>query len=70
MALLKCALTPDNPRTPCLLTPSAVKVDCLSINCSPVKTVIDDLIQKLFDLLVLSLKKSIQSKALCITLCV
>ncbi|XP_030099868.1 cytoplasmic dynein 2 heavy chain 1 isoform X1 [Mus musculus] len=41
--------------------PSAVKVDCLNINCSPVKTVIDDLIQKLFDLLVLSLKKSIQT---------
>lgn len=44
--------------------PSAVKVDCLNINCSPVKTVIDDLIQKLFDLLVLSLKKSIQNFAL------
>ncbi|PNI44695.1 DYNC2H1 isoform 3 [Pan troglodytes] len=41
--------------------PSAVKVDCLNINCNPVKTVIDDLIQKLFDLLVLSLKKSIQA---------
>uniref|UniRef100_A0A8C2QHF6 Cytoplasmic dynein 2 heavy chain 1 n=1 Tax=Cricetulus griseus TaxID=10029 RepID=A0A8C2QHF6_CRIGR len=41
--------------------PSAVRVDCLNINCSPVKTVIDDLIQKLFDMLVLSLKKSIQT---------
>ncbi|XP_034521541.1 LOW QUALITY PROTEIN: cytoplasmic dynein 2 heavy chain 1 [Ailuropoda melanoleuca] len=41
--------------------PSAVKVDCLNINCNPVKTVIDDLIQKLFDILVLSLKKSIQA---------
>ncbi|KAL4829789.1 hypothetical protein H8958_009079 [Nasalis larvatus] len=41
--------------------PSAVKVDCLNINCNPVKTVIDDLIQKLFDLLVLSLRKSIQA---------
>nr|KAF6324413.1 dynein cytoplasmic 2 heavy chain 1 [Myotis myotis] len=41
--------------------PSAVKVDCLNINCSPVKTVIDDLIQKLFDVLVLSLKKSVQA---------
>ncbi|KAF4008811.1 hypothetical protein G4228_000485 [Cervus hanglu yarkandensis] len=41
--------------------PSAVKVDCLNINCNPVKTVIDDLIQKLFDMLVLSLKKSIQA---------
>ncbi|KAB1272094.1 Cytoplasmic dynein 2 heavy chain 1 [Camelus dromedarius] len=42
--------------------PSAVKVDCLNINCNPVKTVIDDLIQKLFDTLVLSLKKSIQAR--------
>ncbi|MXQ96699.1 hypothetical protein E5288_WYG013272 [Bos mutus] len=41
--------------------PSAVKVDCLNINCNPVKTVIDDFIQKLFDMLVLSLKKSIQA---------
>ncbi|KAG8523219.1 Cytoplasmic dynein 2 heavy chain 1, partial [Galemys pyrenaicus] len=41
--------------------PSAVKVDCLNINCNPVKTVIDDLIQKLFDMLILSLKKSIQA---------
>ncbi|KAF5921105.1 hypothetical protein HPG69_018505 [Diceros bicornis minor] len=41
--------------------PSAVKVDCLNINCNPVKTVIDDLIQKLFDMLVLSLRKSIQA---------
>ncbi|XP_040316731.1 cytoplasmic dynein 2 heavy chain 1 [Herpailurus yagouaroundi] len=41
--------------------PSAVKVDCLNINCNPVKTVIDDLIQKLFDTLVLSLKKCIQA---------
>lgn len=41
---------------------SAVKVDCLNINCSPVKTVVDDLIQKLFDTLVVSLKKSLQGK--------
>ncbi|XP_077915202.1 cytoplasmic dynein 2 heavy chain 1 isoform X5 [Halichoerus grypus] len=41
--------------------PSVVKVDCLNINCNPVKNVIDDLIQKLFDTLVLSLKKSIQA---------
>ncbi|XP_038617598.1 cytoplasmic dynein 2 heavy chain 1 [Tachyglossus aculeatus] len=41
--------------------PSTVKVDCLNINCNPVKTVIDDLIQKLFDALVLSLRKSIQA---------
>ncbi|XP_072467338.1 cytoplasmic dynein 2 heavy chain 1 isoform X1 [Notamacropus eugenii] len=41
--------------------PSTVKVDCLNINCNPVKTVIDDLIQKLFDVLVVSLRKSIQA---------
>ncbi|XP_023565248.1 cytoplasmic dynein 2 heavy chain 1 [Octodon degus] len=41
--------------------PSTVMVDCLKINCNPVKAVIDDLIQKLFDMLVLSLKKSIQA---------
>uniref|UniRef100_A0A8C5PRQ6 Dynein cytoplasmic 2 heavy chain 1 n=1 Tax=Leptobrachium leishanense TaxID=445787 RepID=A0A8C5PRQ6_9ANUR len=40
--------------------PSTIKVDCMTINCNPVKTVIDDLIQKLFDSLLISLKKSIQ----------
>ncbi|XP_043928516.1 cytoplasmic dynein 2 heavy chain 1 isoform X1 [Protopterus annectens] len=39
--------------------PSTIKVDCITINCNPVKTVVDDLIQKLFDALVLSLRKSI-----------
>ncbi|XP_038236236.1 cytoplasmic dynein 2 heavy chain 1 isoform X1 [Dermochelys coriacea] len=41
--------------------PSTIKIDCLIVNCNPVKTVIDDLIQKLFDVLVLSLRKSIQA---------
>ncbi|XP_053561557.1 cytoplasmic dynein 2 heavy chain 1 [Bombina bombina] len=41
--------------------PSVIKVDCMTINCSPVKSVIDDLIQKLFDSLLISLKKSIQA---------
>ncbi|XP_077154625.1 cytoplasmic dynein 2 heavy chain 1 isoform X4 [Ranitomeya variabilis] len=41
--------------------PSVIKIDCLTINCSPVKAVIDDLIQKLFDSLLISLKKSIQA---------
>ncbi|XP_073414467.1 cytoplasmic dynein 2 heavy chain 1 isoform X2 [Dendrobates tinctorius] len=41
--------------------PSVVKIDCLTINCCPVKDVIDDLIQKLFDSLLISLKKSIQA---------
>ncbi|XP_068122972.1 cytoplasmic dynein 2 heavy chain 1 isoform X2 [Hyperolius riggenbachi] len=40
--------------------PSTIKIDCMTINCNPVKAVIDDLIQKLFDSLVISLKKSIQ----------
>ncbi|XP_069495113.1 cytoplasmic dynein 2 heavy chain 1 isoform X2 [Ambystoma mexicanum] len=41
--------------------PSTIKVDCITVNCNPVKTVIDDLIQKLFDALLASLKKSIQA---------
>ncbi|XP_018422828.1 PREDICTED: cytoplasmic dynein 2 heavy chain 1 [Nanorana parkeri] len=41
--------------------PSTMKVDCMTINCNPVKTIIDDLIQKLFDALVISLKRSIQA---------
>uniref|UniRef100_A0A3P9QAB0 Cytoplasmic dynein 2 heavy chain 1 n=1 Tax=Poecilia reticulata TaxID=8081 RepID=A0A3P9QAB0_POERE len=40
--------------------PSQEKVDCITVNCDPVKATIDDLIQRLFDLLLLSLKKSIQ----------
>ncbi|XP_038123892.1 cytoplasmic dynein 2 heavy chain 1 [Cyprinodon tularosa] len=40
--------------------PSQEKVDCITVNCEPVKTTIDDLIQRLFDMLLLSLKKSIQ----------
>ncbi|MGH0159576.1 UNVERIFIED_CONTAM: hypothetical protein FKN15_075087 [Acipenser sinensis] len=41
--------------------PSTAKVDCITINCNPVKAVIDDLIQRLFDALLLSLRKSIQA---------
>ncbi|XP_056229968.1 cytoplasmic dynein 2 heavy chain 1 isoform X2 [Seriola aureovittata] len=40
--------------------PSQEKVDCITVNCEPVKAIIDDLIQRLFDMLLLSLKKSIQ----------
>uniref|UniRef100_A0A670IVV3 Dynein cytoplasmic 2 heavy chain 1 n=1 Tax=Podarcis muralis TaxID=64176 RepID=A0A670IVV3_PODMU len=40
--------------------PSTVKVDCIIVNCNPVKSMIDDLIQKLYDVLVMSLRKSIQ----------
>ncbi|KAG7470921.1 hypothetical protein MATL_G00119020 [Megalops atlanticus] len=41
--------------------PSTEKVDCITVNCDPVKAVIDDLIQKLFDALLMSLRKSIQA---------
>uniref|UniRef100_A0AAQ5YAS5 Dynein heavy chain tail domain-containing protein n=1 Tax=Amphiprion ocellaris TaxID=80972 RepID=A0AAQ5YAS5_AMPOC len=40
--------------------PSQEKVDCITVNCEPVKAVIDDLVQRLFDMLLLSLRKSIQ----------
>ncbi|XP_017286523.1 cytoplasmic dynein 2 heavy chain 1 isoform X3 [Kryptolebias marmoratus] len=40
--------------------PSQEKVDCIIVNCEPVKATIDDLIQRLFDMLLLSLRKSIQ----------
>lgn len=41
-------------------SPSQEKVDCVTVNCEPVKAVIDDLIQRLFDMLLLSLRRSIQ----------
>uniref|UniRef100_A0A8B9E7P0 Cytoplasmic dynein 2 heavy chain 1 n=1 Tax=Anser cygnoides TaxID=8845 RepID=A0A8B9E7P0_ANSCY len=41
--------------------PSIIKIDCLTVNCNPVKTAIDDFIQKFYDVLVLSLRKSIQA---------
>uniref|UniRef100_A0A7N9ATV1 Cytoplasmic dynein 2 heavy chain 1 n=1 Tax=Mastacembelus armatus TaxID=205130 RepID=A0A7N9ATV1_9TELE len=40
--------------------PSQEKIDCITVNCEPVKAVIEDLIQKLFDILLSSLRKSIQ----------
>ncbi|XP_037123246.1 cytoplasmic dynein 2 heavy chain 1 isoform X1 [Syngnathus acus] len=40
--------------------PSQEKVDCVTVNCEPLKAAIDGLIQKLFDLLLMSLRKSIQ----------
>nr|XP_023648221.1 cytoplasmic dynein 2 heavy chain 1 isoform X1 [Paramormyrops kingsleyae]XP_023648222.1 cytoplasmic dynein 2 heavy chain 1 isoform X1 [Paramormyrops kingsleyae] len=40
--------------------PSTERVDCLTINCEPVKAAIDDLIQRLFDALLMSLRKSVQ----------
>ncbi|XP_069664408.1 cytoplasmic dynein 2 heavy chain 1 isoform X2 [Haliaeetus albicilla] len=41
--------------------PSTIRIDCLTVNCNPVKNVIDDFIQKLYDVLVISLRKSIQA---------
>ncbi|KAI1893942.1 hypothetical protein AGOR_G00128840 [Albula goreensis] len=41
--------------------PSTEKVDCITVNCDPVKAVIDDLIQRLFDALLVSLRKSVQA---------
>ncbi|XP_040400085.1 cytoplasmic dynein 2 heavy chain 1 isoform X2 [Cygnus olor] len=41
--------------------PSIIRIDCLTVNCNPVKTAIDDFIQKFYDVLVLSLRKSIQA---------
>lgn len=41
---------------------SQEKVDCIIVNCEPVKATIDDLIQRLFDLLLSSLRKSIQGR--------
>lgn len=41
---------------------STIKIDCITVNCNPVKTAIDDFIQKLYDVLVISLRKSIQGK--------
>ncbi|XP_054598719.1 cytoplasmic dynein 2 heavy chain 1 isoform X1 [Nothobranchius furzeri] len=40
--------------------PSQEKVDCITVNCEPVKATIDEMIQRLFDILLLSLRKSIQ----------
>ncbi|XP_056467776.1 cytoplasmic dynein 2 heavy chain 1 isoform X1 [Gadus chalcogrammus] len=40
--------------------PSQEKVDCITVNCEPVRAVIDDLIQRLFDALLVCLRKSIQ----------
>ncbi|KFP28061.1 Cytoplasmic dynein 2 heavy chain 1, partial [Colius striatus] len=40
--------------------PSTIRIDCFTVNCNPVKTVIDDFIQKLYDVLVTSLRKSVQ----------
>uniref|UniRef100_A0A9J7YQK8 Cytoplasmic dynein 2 heavy chain 1 n=1 Tax=Cyprinus carpio carpio TaxID=630221 RepID=A0A9J7YQK8_CYPCA len=40
--------------------PSTEKVDCITVNCEPVRVAVDDLIQRLFDALLTSLRRSIQ----------
>jgi len=40
---------------------SEIKVDCIRVSAIPIKTVIDDHIQRLFDALLASLRRSIQS---------
>jgi len=40
---------------------SEIKVDCIRVSAIPIKTVIDDHIQRLFDALLGSLRRSIQS---------
>ncbi|XP_059389922.1 dynein cytoplasmic 2 heavy chain 1 isoform X3 [Carassius carassius] len=40
--------------------PSTEKVDCITVNCEPVRGAVDDLIQRLFDALLTSLRRSIQ----------
>ena len=45
-----------------LLYSSQAKVDCITVNLMPVKAVIDDHIQRLFDALVNSLRKAINNE--------
>lgn len=40
---------------------SEIKIDCITVNTTPVKSVIDDHIQRLFDALLNSLRKTINS---------
>jgi len=40
---------------------SEIKVDCIRVSTIPIKTIIDDHIQRLFDALLGSLRRSIQS---------
>ncbi|XP_022324921.2 cytoplasmic dynein 2 heavy chain 1-like isoform X2 [Crassostrea virginica] len=42
--------------------PSQIKVDCITVNTNPVKAVIDDHIQRLFDALLNSLRKAISTE--------
>ncbi|KAK6172722.1 hypothetical protein SNE40_016326 [Patella caerulea] len=42
--------------------PSQIKVDCITVNTTPVKAVIDDHIQRLFDALLNSLRRAITSE--------
>lgn len=41
---------------------SVIKIDCITVNTMPVKAVIDDHIQRLFDALLNSLRKAIEKE--------
>lgn len=41
---------------------SVIKIDCITVNTMPVKSVIDDHIQRLFDALLNSLRKAIEKE--------
>lgn len=40
--------------------PNEIRIDCIVVNCSPVKSAIETLIQNLYDALLNSLRRSIQ----------
>ena len=42
-----------------LFTSRLIKIDCIHVSTTPVKNAIDDLIQRLFDALLISLRRSI-----------
>lgn len=52
-----CYLLPDGSCVCC----SVMKVDCITVSTTPVKAAIDDHIQRLFDTLLLSLRRSINT---------
>ncbi len=49
----------------CVCVCSTEKVDCITVNCEPVRVAVDDLIQRLFDALLTFLRRSIQGEIRC-----
>ena len=45
--------------------PSVIKIDCITVSTSPTKTAIDDMMQRLFDTLLSSLRKVKCGDVLC-----